>query len=130
MGVSTEKRFLGIAKKLHDIAKEIEDFAGTLSEPKLEKRARSRAKDITIDEALIERLRVLGRDEAKKEISGLSHKQLGLVGRALGGSSEETKKTKEMIIERILYRLFDYSAGHKILKGENQDADKNRPTTA
>jgi len=130
MGISTEKRLLGIAKKLHDLAQDIEDLVGTLSAPKPKKAARSRAKDITIDDALVERLRVLGRAEAQQELSGLSHKQLGLVVRALGGSSEETKKTKDMIMERILYRLFDYSAGHKLLKGESQDAEKKRPTTA
>lgn len=123
MGISTEKRLLRIAKKLHDLAQDIEDLAGTLSDPKPEKAARSRAKDVVIDDALIERLRALGRDEAHQELSELSHKQLGLVVRALGGSSEETKKTKDMIMERILYRLFDYSAGHKLLKGENQDTD-------
>jgi len=130
MGISTEKRLLGIAKKLHDLAQDIEDLVGTLSAPKPKKAVRSRAKDITIDDALVERLRVLGRVETQQELSGLSHKQLGLVVRALGGSSEETKKTKDMIMERILYRLFDYSAGHKLLKGESQDAEKKRPTTA
>lgn len=130
MGISIEKRFLGIAKKLHSLAQDIEDLAGTLSDPKPEKAARSRAKDITIDKALIERLRVLGRNEAQQELADLSHKQLGLVVRALGGSSEETKKTKDMIMERILYRLFDYSAGHKLLKGESQGTEKKRPTTA
>lgn len=130
MGISTEKRLLGIAKKLHNLAQDIEDLAGTLSDPKPEKAARSRAKDIIIDDALIERLRMIGRDEAQQELSGLSHKQLGLAVRALGGSSDETKKTKDMIMERILYRLFDYSAGHKMLKGENQDIEKKRPTTA
>jgi len=130
MGISTEKRLLGIAKKLHGLAQDIEDLAITLSDPTPEKTARSRAKDVVIDDALIERLRVLGRDEAYQELSKLSHKQLGLVVRALGGSSEETKKTKDMIMERILYRLFDYSAGHKLLKGVSQGTDKDRPTTA
>ena len=118
MGISTEKRLLHIAGKLRDLAQDIEDLAGTLSNPEPEKAARSRARDITIDDALVERLRGLGRDEALQELAALSHKQLGLVVRALGGSSEETKKTKDMIMERILYRLFDYSSGHKLLKGE------------
>lgn len=118
MGISTEKRLLRIAGKLRDLTQDIEDLAGSLVDPKPEKAARSRAKDITIDDALVDRLRKLGRNEAQIELAALSHKQLGLVVRALGGSSEETKKTKDMITERILYRLFDYSAGHKLLKGE------------
>ena len=130
MGISTEKRLLRIAGKLRDLTQDIEDLAGSLADPKPEKAARSRAKDITIDEALVERLRGLGRNEAQQELAALSHKQLGLVVRALGGSSEETKKTKDMITERILYRLFDYSAGHKLLKGESQVAEKKRPTNA
>ena len=118
MGISTEKRFLRIARKLRDLAQDIEDLAGTLSSPEPEKAIRSRAIDITIDKALVERLRSLGRNEAQQELAALSHKQLGLVVRALGGSSEETKRTKDMIMERILYRLFDYSSGHKLIKGD------------
>lgn len=130
MGISTENRLMGIARKLRDLAQDIEDLARALADPKAEKAARSRAKDITIDAALVERLRGLGRDEAQQELATLSHKQLGLVVSALGGSSEEAKKTKDMIMERILYRLFDYSAGHKLLKGESQDPEKKRPTNA
>ena len=37
MGISAEKRLLGIAKKLHDLAQDIEDLAGTLSAPSLRK---------------------------------------------------------------------------------------------
>ncbi|MBE9569036.1 MAG: hypothetical protein IMF11_00280 [Proteobacteria bacterium] len=130
MGISTEKRLLGIVRKLRDLAQDIENLARALADSKPEKVARSRAKDITIDDALVERLRGLGRNEAQQELASLSHKQLGSVVRALGGSSEEAKKTKDMIMERILYRLFDYSAGHKLLKGESQVAEKKRPTNA
>lgn len=126
MGISTEKRLLSIAKKLHDLAQEIEDLAISQSNnkhnTKPKKTSRSKAKDVVIDDALVERLKTIGRDEAQKELSSLTHKQLGSVIRALGGSTEETKKTKSMIVERILYRLFDYSAGHKLLKGNKEES--------
>jgi len=121
MGTSKENRLLSIAKKLHDLAQEIEDLASSQSNTKPKKASRSRAKDVVIDNSLVERLKKNGRDEAQKELESLTHKQLGSVVRALGGSTEETKKTKAMIIERILYRLFDYSAGHKILKDTKDD---------
>jgi hypothetical protein len=116
-----DKRLLTIAKKLNDIAKDIQEIANDLEEPKQDQLPRSRAKDITINDALVERLQALGRDDAQKELSGLTHKQLGSIIRELGGSSEEAKKTKAMIIERILYRLFDYSTGHKLLKGDGKE---------
>lgn len=118
MGISAENHLLKIARKLRDLAQDIEGLAGSLAEPKDEKTVRSRARDITIDNALVQRLRGIGRLEAEKELGTLSHKQLGAINRAIGGTSEEGKKTKDMIIDRILYRLFDYSAGHKLVKGE------------
>jgi hypothetical protein len=124
MGTTPETRLLGIARKLRDLAKDIEDLVDGLEQPREDKPARARARDISIDAALVARLRGLGRTEAEQELASLGHKQLGAVVRALGGSSEETKKSKEMIIERILYRLFDYAAGHKLLKGEDEAAEK------
>ena len=130
MGATPETRLLGIARKLRELASDIEELVVALERPKEEKPARARAKDIAIDAALVERLRGLGRTEAEQELATLGHKQLGAVVRALGGSSDETKKTKEMITERILYRLFDYAAGHKMLKGEDGTEGKDRPTRA
>lgn len=118
MSLTHETRLLNIARKLRDLAQDIEDLSASLSEPKKEKVSRSRARDIQIDSALIERLKELGRVKALQELSLLGHKQLGSIVRALGGSSDEAKKSKEILTERILYRLFDYSAGHKLLKGE------------
>jgi hypothetical protein len=126
MGATPETRLLGIARKLRDLAQDIEDLLEALERPKEFKTVRARAKDISIDAALVERLRGLGRAEAEQELATLGHKQLGAVVRALGGSSEEMKKTKEMIIERVLYRLFDYAAGHKLLKGEDESGEKDR----
>jgi hypothetical protein len=128
MGTDPENRLLKIARKLRDLAQDIEDLALSLAEHKDPKSTRTRARDISIDDALIERLRGLGRLEAEQEIVSLSHKQLGAINQAIGGSSEEGKKTKDMIIDRILYRLFDYSAGHKLLTGASESTEKDRPT--
>ncbi|OQB75898.1 MAG: hypothetical protein BWX92_02314 [Deltaproteobacteria bacterium ADurb.Bin135] len=118
MSLTSETRLLNIARKLRDLAQDIEDLSVSLSQPKEEKNSRARARDIPIDSVLIERLKGLGRAEASQELSTLGHKQLGSIVRALGGSSDEAKKSKEVLSERILYRLFDYAAGHKLLKGE------------
>ncbi len=118
MATTPETRILTIARKLRDIAQDLENLSAVLAQPKEDKPIRARARDISIDSALVERLKGLGRLEASQELSTLSHKQLGSIVRALGGSSEEAKKAKEVLTERILYRLFDYAAGHKLLKGE------------
>lgn len=118
MDSSLENRLMTIAKKLRDIAQELENVAITTQVSKEKKITRVNTRGITIDEDLMEKLRGLGRDEAIGYLQTLGHRQLASIVRSLGGSSEEAKRTKEIIIERILYRLFDYSAGHKIIKGE------------
>ncbi len=125
MGVSSETRLLNIARKLRELANDIENLVASLERPTEKKRTRTRAKDFSIDADLVDRLRGVGRTEAEQELLKLGHKQLGAIIRALGGSSEEMKKTKEMIIDRVLYRLFDYSTGHKLLKGNDNTQESN-----
>ena len=61
---------------------------------------------MSFDEELMERLKGLGRFVTKEELFGLSHKQLSFIMRATGGSSEEEKRSKEVMKERILYDPF------------------------
>lgn len=118
MDSSSGKRLLSIARKLRDLAQEIENLANETQIPNEKKITRPKARDIVIDAALVENLKGRGREGTREYLIALNHKQLGSIIRALGGPSEETKRTKEMILERILYRMFDYSTGHKIMKGE------------
>lgn len=121
MDGSKTKRLATVARKLRDLAQEVDDLINDQQMPKEKKITRSKARDVVIDEALVEDIRGRGRENAKEYLNGLSHKQLGSILRALGGPSEETKRTKEMITERILYRMFDYATGHRIIKGETEE---------
>lgn len=120
----TTKRWATIARKLREIAQEIEDLANQQIMQKEQKFAQPKAHKIVIDEALVEDIRGRGREGAIEYLNTLSHKQLGSILRSLGGPSEETKRTKEMITDRILYRMFDYASGHRIMKGETEENKK------
>lgn len=121
MASSIGSRLTTIAKRLRDLAQDVEDLAKELQSESEGQHRRPKARDVAIDDALVERLKNLGRDEAQKELSQLGHKELGRIVRALGGSSEETKRSKDAITERVLYRLFDYSTRHRLLKGESDE---------
>jgi hypothetical protein len=54
---------------------------------------------------------------AAQHLAALSHKQLGEVFTRIGGSSRDKKRGKDWLLERILWHLFDFQAGHNIIKG-------------
>lgn len=115
------KKLTTIVRKLRELAQEIEDLANEQKMQKEQKSAQPKSRNIVVDEALVEDIRGRGREGAIEYLKTLSHKQLGSILRSVGGPSEETKRTKEMITDRILYRMFDYAAGHRIIKGETEE---------
>ena len=68
-------------------------------------------------DALLNELRQLSRDQAKKRLESMNKKLIeSLFRRLMGrGSSGEAKKPKTYVIDRILRRLFDLSREHDIL---------------
>lgn len=68
-------------------------------------------------DALLNELKQLSRDQAKKRLESMNKKLIeSLFRRLMGkGSSSETKKSKEYVIDRILRRLFDVSREQDIL---------------
>jgi hypothetical protein len=71
-----------------------------------------------IDENVKQELITKGRANTAEYLKELSSKALGEILRKIGGSSEETKRSKEVMIDKILYKLFDFNIGHSIIKGE------------
>jgi hypothetical protein len=71
-----------------------------------------------IDETLKQELIAKGRQGTEEYLKELNSKTLGEIIRKIGGSSEETKRSKEDMVKNILYKLFDFNIGHSIIKGE------------
>ncbi len=118
MDNQTRKRLLSIAKKAETLALEIRQLCETVQPPipplsKPDKQTSSVDVDSTVTQ-----LRGDTRENAMSTLKPLSHRQLGEIYRKLGGSSQEAKKPKEMIIERIIWTLFDFQRGHDILKNQ------------
>jgi hypothetical protein len=71
-----------------------------------------------VDTDTIQELMEMGRLKAEEYLKNLKSKALGDLLRKIGGSSEETKRSKETMIHNILYKIFDFNTGHSIIKGE------------
>lgn len=54
----------------------------------------------------------------------MTSRSLGGILRELGGSGQEAKKPKGILIDRILWRLFDFQAGHGILRAEKNSGQQ------
>lgn len=70
-----------------------------------------------LPDRFVDSLRSSDRNSAAEQLSVLSHAQLGDVFTQVGGLSREKKRGKEWLIERILWHLFDFRAGHDIIRG-------------
>jgi tRNA(His) 5'-end guanylyltransferase len=70
------------------------------------------------DTDAIQELAGMGRSKAEEYLKGLKSKELGDLLRKIGGSSEETKRSKDIMMRNILYKIFDFNIGHSIIKGE------------
>jgi phosphoglycerate-specific signal transduction histidine kinase len=70
------------------------------------------------DNDTINELAGMGRSKTEEYLKTLKSKELGDLLRKIGASSEETKRSKDMMINKILYKIFDFNTGHSIIKGE------------
>jgi uncharacterized Zn finger protein len=70
------------------------------------------------DDDTIKELAEMGRSKTEEYLKTLKAKELGDLLRKIGGSSEETKRSKDMMITNVLYKIFDFNTGHSIIKGE------------
>jgi len=71
-----------------------------------------------VDSNAIQEFERMGRSKTEEYLRGLKAKELGEILRKIGGSSEETKRSKDIMINNILYKIFDFITGHSIIKGE------------
>lgn len=118
MKASLQSRLEKLASRLEELAAELRLIAAADAAVTPGKPSQARTRYRAVDDGLIEHLRSLGREGARVKLATQSHKELGGLLRRVGGSSEEAKRSKEHIIQQILYRVFDFSARHALLKGK------------
>lgn len=68
-------------------------------------------------EGAVLRCRDLGRDAAEAYLADLKQTELGAIFVAAGGPSTDRKKPKQWLVEQILWRVFDFEAGHNAIRG-------------
>jgi len=101
---------LRLAETLERAARQLRQLAGGGS-------LQVQRKPASLPDRFVDSLRSGDRNSAAQQLSSLSHTQLGDVFTQVGGSSREKKRGKEWLIERILWHLFDFQAGHDIIRG-------------
>lgn len=124
MDKSTRRKLTALAKRAESLAADLhsllEDAGGTTETEGLSAHPKQ-----PVSVSLTE-LQGKPRDEVARLLDQMTSRHLGTILRELGGSSQDAKKPKEMLIDRILWRLFDFKAGHEILRTEKTPAN-NRP---
>lgn len=68
-------------------------------------------------EAGVARCQELGRQDAEAYLATLKHTELGAIFISAGGSATDKKKPKQWLIEKILWHMFDFEAGHQAIRG-------------
>lgn len=104
------KTILRVAETLEKAARQLRQLIATPRQPL------TRPVPADISDDLIKRFRDSDRAAVKAELVLFSHRRLGEVFGKLGGLSRERKRSKDWLIERILWHLFDFQAGHEIVR--------------
>ena len=106
-------------RKLDRIEKALEDALALVRELRsTETVGPTRAEKPTFDgEDAVRKSRELGRQNSEAYLGELRQAELGAVFVAAGGPGADKKKPKQWLVEQILWRLFDFEAGHKAIRG-------------
>jgi hypothetical protein len=100
-----------LAETLEHAARKLRELAAEYSP------VSRRRTTVSLPDGLIEQLRSMERSAAAQHLATLPHKQLGDILMQVGGPSHDKKRDKEWLVNRILWHLFDFQAGHEIIKG-------------
>lgn len=106
------RRLKTICDDLEELVKQLrpEDNAYTAAKKE------GRAKIGKVTPSAEELLR-LGREGALSILGTLQQKELANLYISLGGASRDSKRSKSWLIERVVWQLFDFQAGHEIVRG-------------
>ena len=67
-------------------------------------------------EILIKEISTLDRQNTEEYLKSLKQSQLGEIFVTKGGATSDKKKPKIWLIERILWRTFDFKEGHEAIR--------------
>lgn len=114
--ISANKRakLASIARRLQAISVELDALVQELQESTEQNLIKQSLPDDL--QQYISDLKILGRDSASDKLKQWKQPDLAKLYLHLGGPSRDKKRSKEWIIERILWQVFDFQSGHEILK--------------
>jgi hypothetical protein len=109
--LNTSDELLRLAETLERVARKLRELAG--DRPPVSRRKAM----VALPDAFVDQLRAMERSAAAQQLATLTHKQLGNILTQVGGSGRDRKRDKDWLLDRILWHLFDFQAGHEIIKG-------------
>jgi hypothetical protein len=101
---------LKLAERLEETARALRALA---SSPEASEVPKARA---VLPDGFVDSLRAGDREGAVRQLSELTQRQLGAVFVEAGGAARDKKRPKDWLIDRILWHLFDFNAGHDIIR--------------
>jgi hypothetical protein len=110
MSDDTAQALLRLAEILERSARQLRELAGGSN-------ILPRRKAVSLPEGFVEQLRLMERSIAAQQLAALTQKQIAEVYSQLGGASTGKKRGKDWLLDRVLWQLFDFQAGHEIIKG-------------
>jgi hypothetical protein len=113
-----KKNLEKIVKQLNSLLVELQELLSSDQNDDAKVTPKKTVSHSCIDENIKQELIAKGRQKTEEYLKELNSKALGEIIRKIGGSSEETKRSKEDMMKNILYKLFDFNIGHSIIKGE------------
>jgi hypothetical protein len=100
-----------VADRLRELAEsETQEKRPVVSRQSIKKKSLQAPPTETID-----RFRSLPRSEVETELNSMTHTDIEPIFAALTSMSGK-KKPKEMMVSKILFHLFDFSAGHEVAR--------------
>jgi methyl-accepting chemotaxis protein len=107
-----------VVERIQRITAELDELVESVRSKTSDTSSTSKQKLRRVDYSeLIGTLKANGRDSSVQMLSTMKQTELGAIYVQLGGASRDRTKPKEWLIERILFKMFDFQSGHELLRG-------------
>jgi hypothetical protein len=72
-------------------------------------------------QAFLERIKDVDRAHAEGMLLERSYRELGAIFVAAGGTSVDSKKPKDWLVDQVLWRIFDFQRGHEAIRSRGSE---------
>jgi hypothetical protein len=103
-------------EKLQKLLDEMQSLVKEILVDETDSSGRQRNKPAFDAEAFLVNIRNLDRAHVEGLLLERSYRELGAIFVAAGGTSVDSKKPKDWLVNQILWRIFDFQRGHEAIR--------------